>query len=491
MSTLKIFGPPGTGKTTYLLNKLELELKTVQSRRIAFLTFTRAARTEALQRTKMSEKDLPFLRTIHAICYRQMSVSQTQMVKPKMLREFGKKIGTEITGYIANPLADEFSMSDGKPTKADMLLNLSHLGRHRKAALREMLATADVELDWEFSKWFTIAYKDWKEAESLLDFTDLLTVYLKFGQPLDIDVMFVDEAQDLSRLQWDVVRKLGSRAKRIYIAGDDDQAIFTWAGASATAFIDEPAQHQVILDQSRRCPRAVMRVAEQIIGNVMNRVEKHTKPRDAEGQFDTVSYIEQSLFDGDHDKFLLFRNHHRGLRLSGELEEMSIPYLGANSPFSEKHVLNALSAFHHQNLGIAANVYERTAVVELADVRYLKKDADILMKQPGMVIDLFKKPDYDLFAVLGRLPKKSYVQRCVELHGMAKVLAPTLTLQSIHQSKGQEAHTVILDTELAKKTYDGMMVNPDDEHRVWYVGVTRAREKLIALLPTNQLHYQI
>ena len=51
------------------------------------------------------------------------------------------------------------------------------------------------------------------------------------------EVLFIDEAQDLSLLQWEMVRKIWARAGKTYIAGDDDQAIFKWAGADVDHFI--------------------------------------------------------------------------------------------------------------------------------------------------------------------------------------------------------------------------------------------------------------
>jgi DNA helicase II / ATP-dependent DNA helicase PcrA len=494
VSTLKLFGPPGTGKTTFLLNSLEQELKRVKPYRVGFLTFTRTARAEALHRTGMSEKELPYLKTIHSICYRQLGVSQSQMIKPKMLREFGQRIGTEITGWVTNLLSDDPTEGGGgrTPTKADILLNLNHLGRHRKVKLREMLQTADESLEWEFSKWFTETYRQWKEAESLFDFTDLLSEYLISGKPLNVDVLFVDEAQDLSKLQWDVVHKLGASAERIYMAGDDDQAIFTWAGASAAAFIREPCDEHKILDQSNRCPKAVMDVAQGIISNVRNRVAKNTRPRAAEGQFETYGYLDQSLFDGDESKFLLYRNHHRGQKLASELEELGVPYTGHISPISDKDVVASITALGKSAKGMEATPAELRSFMDMCDTRLLKKEAEELCAKPALASALLKNSaEADVFKILARLPRKDYLQRCIELHGVSATLKPKLQLQSIHQSKGQEAHTVILDTELAKKTYDGMMNNPDDEHRVWYVGATRAREKLVVLLPMNQLHYQI
>ena len=73
----------------------------------------------------------------------------------------------------------------------------------------------------------------------------MLEQFLIKGDIPTLDVMFVDEAQDLSPLQWAVVRKLAERAKRIYVAGDDDQAIYKWAGADV----------DYLIENSKKCSR--------------------------------------------------------------------------------------------------------------------------------------------------------------------------------------------------------------------------------------------
>ena len=55
---------------------------------------------------------------------------------------------------------------------------------------------------------------------------------------------------------------------------------------------------------------------------------------------------------------------------------------------------------------------------------------------------------------------------------------PRIRLSTIHGSKGGEADHVILSTEIAQRTWREMDAQPEDEARVWYVGVTRARERL-------------
>ena len=63
-----------------------------------------------------------------------------------------------------------------------------------------------------------------------------------------LKVMFVDEAQDLSPLQWKMY-DLKSNSDDVYLAGDDDQAIYTWAGVDVNRFIKEPAKEEFYLNQ--------------------------------------------------------------------------------------------------------------------------------------------------------------------------------------------------------------------------------------------------
>src|SRR6185437_8595970 len=107
-----------------------------------------------------------------------------------------------------------------RPTIADQLIQINHVGRHRMTKLRDAIRYVDHEVEYRYARWFTEAYRKWKNVNGYVDFTDLLTMYLDGGKPLDVDVLFVDEAQDLSKLQWAVVDKLGANAQRIYMAGD-------------------------------------------------------------------------------------------------------------------------------------------------------------------------------------------------------------------------------------------------------------------------------
>jgi DNA helicase II / ATP-dependent DNA helicase PcrA len=70
------------------------------------------------------------------------------------------------------------------------------------------------------------------------------------------EAVFLDEAQDLSPLQWDVFFYIEGRSRRSYIAGDDDQAIYNFQGASSEIFINLEGTFDAQI-KSQRVPRKV------------------------------------------------------------------------------------------------------------------------------------------------------------------------------------------------------------------------------------------
>ena len=68
---------------------------------------------------------------------------------------------------------------------------------------------------------------------------------------------------------------------------------------------------------------------------------------------------------------------------------------------------------------------------------------------------------------------------------------PRIKVSTIHSTKGGEADNVVLCTDMAHRTYQEFLNNEDDEHRVWYVAVTRAKENLFILTPKTSRAYPI
>ena len=83
------------------------------------------------------------------------------------------------------------------------------------------------------------------------------------------------------------------KSEDVYLAGDDDQAIFVWAGADVERFIKEPAKERV-LKYSKRVSRTVQEESQKPIEQIMGiRKEKHYLPRDFEGESLTISNLNQ------------------------------------------------------------------------------------------------------------------------------------------------------------------------------------------------------
>lgn len=494
MSTLKLFGPPGTGKTTELLRLFEKELETVHPSRVAFLTFTRAAREEALARSGRAEGELPYLRTIHSICYRELGIKQQQIVKPRQLVEFGKEFGIELTGKLPNPwLADELGAEYAAPKFWDLMLQLNHLGRHKRTTLRKMLEDRRHDFDFYQAKWFIETYSGWKSNNSLFDYTDLLVNYLRDGAPLNVDVLFVDEAQDLSKLQWEVVRKLGSTAKRCYLAGDDDQAIFSWAGADPIEFIDMPADETRVLSQSYRLPQAVHSLAMTVAGRIKKRQPKQFSPRQELGEVCRAITLDPALFT--EKTFVLFRNHHRGQSLARQLLSLSVPFHGTLSPLSDDDVRHALRAWYYFTRDGQCDKWDALSLLKFVNDRFKVKGAAIARGRVGKIRWqelLTEVPSVSTFPiVLSKLPQLGYMESVISNCGFSALLKPLVALMSIHQCKGREAHTVVLDPVMTNRVSQGLIDHPDDEHRVWYVAVTRCKHRLVLLLPSDSPAYDV
>ena len=121
--------------------------------------------------------------------------------------------------------------------------------------------------------------EDYKNTYKLIDYNDMLNRFIDQIQLPDtkvpeFDVIFIDEAQDLSLLQWKMITALQPHTKDIYIAGDDDQAIFGWAGADVDSFIKFDAV-EIPLKQSKRVPKIIHQRALRRLDNIKSgRLEK-------------------------------------------------------------------------------------------------------------------------------------------------------------------------------------------------------------------------
>ena len=110
-----------------------------------------------------------------------------------------------------------------------------------------------------------------KEAFKLVDFNDMIQKFIDRADELcpTFDVVFIDEAQDLSPIQWKMYDELKKKSKYVVLAGDDDQAIYGWAGADVERFQKEPGKERV-LPKSYRVPQSIQSIANKILDRIPN-----------------------------------------------------------------------------------------------------------------------------------------------------------------------------------------------------------------------------
>lgn len=317
-----IFGPPGTGKTFRLLEILEDKLEKVEPKDICFITFTRRgtaeAKTRAWKKFGFVPEDMNLWRTIHSLAFRQMHLRSTMMIQLSDYEEFGDAVNIHIKG--TDPYEEAFI--PGLP-QGNRMLFIENLSRIKEEPLKKTYEDfEDDEIHWSELETVAKKYKEFKSYRGLLDFTDVLEKFSsdnyirKFPK---INTLIIDEAQDLSSLQWTIINKLATRTEVIYAAGDDDQAIYEWAGADVHQFQNFPGDRE-ILQQSYRLPPEHVRLGDSVISRVQNRQHKPFKGRDTRGFINWI--VDEEEVDLSSGTWLLLARNDYHLRRYKSLCEM-------------------------------------------------------------------------------------------------------------------------------------------------------------------------
>lgn len=492
----RIFGPPGTGKTTTLLNMVDKAIQSgVSPYNIAFLAFTRKAAYEAKERAAKRfnldpDKDLPYFRTLHSLAYMMLGVRDSQLMKKEDYDDLSKKIGISLT---VSRVDDDDDV--GVVTSDHPILSLINLSRLKKTDLRTEYNHSSIEYEWTEVDYVSRAYHEFKQSRGLIDYTDMLAEFVTNAVQYcpEFDLCFMDEAQDLSPLQWDIAHALDKRAKTMYCAGDDDQAIYKWAGADVEHFIELDGASEV-LEQSYRIPSEVHVLAERISSRIYNRFPKKYLPRKDRGSVSRIySISEIDLSEGDWlvlaQANYMLANVATQLKYDGYLFERN-----GHRSISEK-VSSAVNGWEQLRKGrkidckTAQNIYDYMSGNGKGIARGFKKfsemdqdklfDMPMLQLQYGLCVD----PNKIWHEAMDKLPDvdKIYITSLLR-RGEKFNAVPRIKLSTIHGAKGGEADNVVLFTDLSTAAQKEM---GDDMHRVFYVGVTRTRQNLYIVEPED------
>jgi len=309
------------------------------------------------------------------------------------------------------------------------------------------------------------------------------------------EVLFIDEAQDLSLLQWEMVRKMWSRANKTYIAGDDDQAIFKWAGAEVDHFIalKEEVDDIQTLDQSYRIPGGpIHELSQKIINQVQNRFDKDYKPRTEEGLLRRYSDITQVDMSEGNWLVLSSANHFLdSVKEVCELKGWYYSYKGRNSiPLK---LLLAINNWESWRKGSMLNHLEIKNIYEYLGTNVLEgfRKGKTLHSDEKYTLSECKEKHglitdgvwYEAFEGLDPITE-NYI-RNMRANGEMLNKNPRITMSTIHGAKGGEADKVLLMQDITNAALETMSYDPDELHRLFYTGATRAKRELHVLDPRD------
>ena len=476
----KILGPPGTGKTTKLLKYVKTFLKLgTPIDKIGYFAFTTKAANEAIDRmldyhTAFERKDLKYFRTLHSLAFNRLGLKKSQVLQDEHYEDIGRKLGIEVTVYSNGEEKTGFVDSDSE------YFHIINAARIKGISIEEEYNTDmySEDIDKHQLKILKDELDNYKKAFKLVDFTDMIESFNVAEICPKYDVIFVDEAQDLSPIQWKMYDILKKNSKHVILAGDDDQAIYGWAGADVKRFQDEPAK-DIVLPQSYRVPQQVQSIADKILNRIPDerRIKKHWSARPEQG---TVHYImnvdDVPLYQGDW--LVLARTNDRLIKLKSHLQELAIYYQFKGRKSYRARLYKAIQDYTRWTNGDQLSLSECKNLFE-----FLEEEEPTEERMYDLFEWGYSKTQrwFDVF--------KADPEECIYIREMLRAgeelsKPARVQLSTIHAAKGGEADNVLLILDNTKKIREAMeksLDKADEEQRVWYVGVTRTKQNLYVL----------
>lgn len=524
MDDLKLYGGPGSGKTESGLRwTIERVEDGADVHGVAFVSYTNAAVDEAKSRVAETfgisdpDKELPYSRTLHSLCYRALGISGQDWNAEQRIKDFGQQYGYDVAATRRS--ADEEGVEGIRDAagRDAVMLAVWEFGRQRLIthpyeayrAFQEYDPDGTALIGFPRFKQFVSDYEEWKHKGCLRDYTDLLLELLERPVSLPVSVAVIDEAQDLSPLMWAAADILFADAPLRAVLGDDDQAIYSFGGADPLLMNKRPARQVVKLTQSHRLPRTVCEAAHGIISQNDNREPKDLQPRDYEGSA-ASAYDLSELPLSAGSWFLLVRNWRLKEQFTDWLEAHGLPYRIAGnrySPWSERGPRQAAAAILTLSQGGIVSLGDLAALAKKTPAGNSKKTGawvygakttleEKAADRPSREVswrDLFR---YGMteegFTRVMRgdltLLEKHISDRDLRTYAAAQRAGTwaqpvRVTVGSIHSVKGRQADNVAVLAGCTAAPARGMLWpwRAEEERRVGYVGITRARERFYSL----------
>ena len=489
--TTIILGPPGTGKTTTLLNEVDKALESgVNPERIAYLSFTRKASEEAISRAKLKfpnldAKRFKYFRTIHSLAYMLLGISPEQVMRQKDYDVVAGKLGMKIN--LARSVNQD---QESKHTAGDKCLRAYSLHRATGKPVEEVFKALDTEYQRECTVGKVLAFIQtldaFKSQFNLLDFNDFIENCKK---KIDVDLFIVDEAQDLTKSQWDFIfRVVGEDCKKIIIAGDDDQAIYSWSGADVKDFMAVKGTKEV-LPVSYRLPVSVFEISNNFIKKIRGRISKDWHPHKKEkGLARYINSIKRVNLEDGQEWLLLARTNYFLYEFVRHCRDRGVIYNMYGSWSNQTDDIQAVLCYEHIRSGKEISFDQLKLIL-----KYVKEAPKVRRKNGGYKYNDVDWPwsgTPDWRGVLNIKDKERQYISAIRSKGNSLTKPGKVKISTIHGVKGGECDNVIINLKLGARIEQEIKKDAslrDDEIRVFYVGMTRAKNSLYLLGRQNFL----
>lgn len=504
----KLFGPAGAGKTRTLVDWLS-EHEADGDFRIAegiVCSFTRAAARDISRRVRGDREPGPYHTTIHSLAKRYHSLDLA-LAEPRL----GEFFGAERIAYDRASAPDPDIWLDSGSSPGN-LIN-AFWGRCRNQlisfdeGMRREAPIAAIMPYWNPSAMDRLfrAYKEWKDSERLIDYTDMLELAADAPPSgMQWPVFVMDECQDSTALQWKVAQGFAAASEVCYLGGDDDQAIYSWAGAHPDQFLAADVGAEEILHVNHRSGSEIVDYAQAFIRRNRRRVDKQmTSAREGGCVEDLVQLPALALAAST---FVMARAHYLMKEWMAELEERAFPFIDRRGQFGingkaalafrrfltlrqgKKLALSDWRLLATDAIGSQGPWLVRGAKTRLKELdRAFAEATYVGVEEIGMygaTEELQNAIRSGATGPLTRLPQKrlGYLRRVAEKHGTEYLdearAGAVCQVGPIHQFKGLECDHAVLHSGMSPAATREATISPEAERRVIYVAMTRAKERL-------------
>lgn len=527
----KLIGGAGTGKTGELLRVLTSAKASLGGDPfcLGFASYTKAARLEAADRAadawgvpaNLLTKE-GWFKTVHATCYRQLDIQSGQIIDKDKESQLWLANALQVDIRIIMDEDTGFSRYDGKSAAATAL-RAWDLSRSRVEPLRDTLrrlSAAGEAITWAEARQYIERYEEAKRLHDRCDYNDLLARFagIEFNvegfcdvdpegvPPPGVRTWIFDEAQDASALVDRCCRRLAEApdVQWVYLAGDPFQSIFGFSGSSSDHFMAWKADKERVMERSWRCPRQILDLGERCLRRMMKGYwNREIAPADHDGEVLSLSGAAAACakLDPTRPTLVIARCKYTLDSYKDALFKRRLPYAMVNDS-DDTQILRAYRAYWDLEHGepVAgedlAHAIKNTPARSL-DGPYLTRGAKASWGREDTVKawDMVRPDDLEAIGMTSALVGAIKSGRWAELlnrgekwrsaalqHGPELATRPQIRLGTIHSTKGMEADDVVLSTQIPARVANGAAFDPavhDEECRIEYVGVTRARRRLI------------